>query len=320
MDIRRLSVVVPTHDTREITLRCLASLADAIGGGVEVVLVDDGSGDGTADAVRSRYPSVRIVRHEQAGGFTAAANDGLAAAGGDVRLLLNSDTEVDPDALPALVRAFDEDPRLGVASPLLRDPNGSPQWSGGSAPTRLWLFLLATGLPAALGALPAYRRLRPVRSEGGGDVEWVTGAAMAIRRQAWEQLGPLDASFRFYVQDLDFCLRARDAGWRVRLVAPARVLHLGGASIGRRPGSVRQSAHPGLLWTDLLRWAQKRHGRRWAAQAALLMRAGGSLRVVARTTAGPLLGREQPAAWKADTEAFRSAIADVRRLASASDR
>jgi GT2 family glycosyltransferase len=313
MDLRRLSVVVPTHDTRDITLRCLAALADGAAGGAEVVLVDDGSGDGTGEAVGARHPSIRIVRHDQALGFTASANDGLRSAGGDVLLLLNSDTEVEPGTLERLMRAFEEDPRLGVASPLLRNPDGSPQWSGGAAPTRLWLLLLATGLPAALGGLPGYRRLRPVRSEGGGDVDWVTGAAMAIRREAWEQTGPLDASFRFYVQDLDFCLRARDAGWRVRLVPEARVVHLGGASIGRRPGSVRRSAHPGLLWTDLLRWAEKRHGRRWAARAARLVSLGGGLRVAARTLAKAFLGEEQRAVWEADTAAFRLALAEVRR-------
>ena len=312
MDLRRLSVVIPTHDTREITLRCLASLADGVAGGAEVVLVDDGSGDGTGEAVRSRHPLVRIVRHEEALGFTSSANDGLRSAGGDVLLLLNSDTEVEPGALDRLLRALEDDPRLGVASPLLRNPDGSPQWSGGSAPTRLWLFLLTAGLPAALGAVPGYRRLRPVRSEGGGGVAWVTGAAMAIRREVWEQVGPLDAGFRFYVQDLDFCLRARDAGWKVRLVPEARMLHLGGASIGRRPGAVRQSAHPGLLWTDLLRWGEKRHGRRWAAQAGRLMTLGGRLRILARTLAAPFLGAGHRAAWRADTDAFRLALAEVR--------
>jgi GT2 family glycosyltransferase len=313
----RLSVVVPTHDTRELTLRCLSSIAEAISRGTEVLLVDDGSRDGTAGAVRDRFPPVRVLRHEAARGFTASANAGLRAARGSVLMLLNSDTEADGDALEHLLEAFAADPRLGVASPRLLDPDRSPQWSGGAAPTPGWLFLLASGLPAALDAIPGYRRLRPVRSETAGPLDWVTGAAMAIRRETWDEVGPLDTRFRFYAQDLDFCLRARDAGWRVRLVAEAQVVHVGGATIGRRPGAARRSSHPGLLWTDLLLWAEKRHGRRWAEAAARRLAWGGHLRLVARGLARPLLPPRRRAEWGRDSEAFRQALDELRRWRAA---
>lgn len=312
MGTTRLSVVIPTHDTRELTLRCLATLETAIGRGAEVVLVDDGSRDGTAEAVRDRFPAVRVLRHDAAQGFTASVNEGLRGASGDVLLLLNSDADVD-DTLPRLVEAFAGDPRLGIASPRLRNPDGSSQWTGGRAPTLAWLFLLATGLPAALPAVPGYRRLRPVRSEGGGRIDWVTGAAMAIRRETWDEVGPFDARFRFYAQDLDFCLRAKDAGWHVRLVEEAQVIHVGGATIGRRAGAARRTAHPGLLWTDLLLWAEKRNGRRWALAAARLLALGGRLRLITRAAIGLSLPARQRVEWSRDTEAFRSALDEVRR-------
>jgi GT2 family glycosyltransferase len=315
MGTLRLSVAIPTHDTREVTLRCLAALEAAIGSAVEVVLVDDGSGDGTAEAVRHRFPAVRVLRHDAAQGFTASANDGLRASSGDVLLLLNSDAEVD-GTLPRLVDAFAGDRRLGIASPRLRNPDGRPQWSGGAAPTLAWLFLLASGLPPALDAVPGYRRLRPLRSEAGGPLDWVTGAAMAIRRQTWDEVGPLDPRFRFYAQDLDFCLRAKDAGWHVRLVEEAQVIHVGGATIGRRPAALPGS-HPGLLWTDLLLWAEKRHGRRWALAAARLIAVGGRLRLIARAVVRLLLSPRRRAAWSRDTEAFRLALDEVRGLRSA---
>jgi N-acetylglucosaminyl-diphospho-decaprenol L-rhamnosyltransferase len=313
MDAARLSVVVPTRDTRELTLRCLASLGKAMASGTEVVLVDDGSRDGTAGVVRDRFPTVLVLRHEAALGFTASANDGLRRAGGDVLLLLNSDTEADEQALPRLVDAFDADPRLGVASPRLLNADRSPQWSGGPAPTLSWLFLLASGLPAALDGVPGYRRVRPVRSETGGRLDWVTGAAMAVRRRTWDEVGPFDARFRFCAQDLDFCLRAGDAGWRVRLVREAQVVHLGGATIGHHPGSARGRSHPGLLWTDLLLWAEKRRGRRWALAASSCLALGGSMRLVARAAVRPLLPARRRAEWNRDSEAFRLALDEVRR-------
>lgn len=186
METARLSVVIPSHDTRDLTLRCLGAIEKAMAAGVEVVLVDDGSRDHTAEAVRDRFPAVRVLRHDVAQGFTAS-------------------------------------------------------------------------------------------------------------------------------QDLDFCLRAKDAGWHVRLVGEARVVHVGGATIGRRSGAARSGLHPGLLWTDLLLWAEKRHGRRWALAAARWLARGGRLRLVARAVVRPQLPPGQRVEWDRDTEAFRQALAELRR-------
>ena len=151
-----LSVVVPTRNTRQLTLACLAALAAAAAArpelaAIEVVLVDDAGGDGTAEAVAERLPDVRLVRLERQAGFTRAANRGLAAAVGDVLLLLNSDAEIGGDGrgLAALLARFAAEPRLGIAGAALRYPDGTPQWSGGGEPTAAWLFALASGLSQA---------------------------------------------------------------------------------------------------------------------------------------------------------------------------
>ena len=304
----RLSVVIPTHDTRELTLRCLDSLR-AAGLEIEVLLVDDASRDGTAAAVAAAHPEVTLLRNNEPAGFTRAANRGLAAARGGLLLLLNSDTEVDHPGLEALLAAFDADPRLGAAGAALHYPDGSAQWSGGREPTLLWLFGLASGLPALLARLPLYRRLRPPGAvpERGDQVDWVTGAALAVRREAWEAVGPLDEEFRVYAQDLDYCLRLGQAGWDVRLLPGFKVLHHHGATIGRDPGA-RRRQHPELLWTDLLRWAGKHKGEEWTKRAALAFQAGGRLRLLGRALASPLLPPERRAAWREDGEPFRRAV------------
>src|SRR6185295_6029324 len=119
-------------------------------------------------------------------------------------------------------------------------------------------------------------------------VDWVSGAALAIRRAAWTQTGPFDETYGFYGQDLDFCLRLRDAGLDVRIIAGWTVTHLGGATIATHDGAAG-GRHPGLLWTDLLRWGEKRHGAAWARSAARLMRLGAALRMGARAVAAPLV-------------------------------
>jgi GT2 family glycosyltransferase len=298
----RLSVVIPTHNTRDLTLRCVETL-EAEGTPVEILVVDDGGQDGTAEALAAH--DVEVLRQSPAGGFTRAANLGLARARGEILLLLNSDTEVLPGAFSPLLAAFDRDPELGVAGAALHYPDGSPQWSGGRAPSLLWLFGLTSGLPRLLARLPRYRKVKPVGA-APGSVDWVTGAALAIRRRVWEQVGPLDEGFRFYTQDLDLCLRARAAGWKVELLPDFRVMHHHGATIARDPGSWgKQNSE--LLWADLLRWAMRSRGGSWGRKAALAMRAGAALRLLGRGLAGPFVPPSRRPGWRAESQALRRA-------------
>lgn len=310
---RRLSVVVPTHQTRELTLRCVETL-EAEGTELEIVVVDDGSTDGTAEALAAAHPRVRVLRNAPAAGFTRAANRGLAEAGGDILLLLNSDTEVEPGAFVPLLAAFAGDPRLGAAGAALHYPDGSPQWSGGGAPTLLWLFALASGLPPLLARFPFWRRVKPVGAPAR-QVEWVTGAALALRREAWEAVGPMDEGFRFYGQDLDLCLRLREAGWKVELVPEFRVMHHHGATIGLESGTPGKRQNHELLWTDLMRWARRR-GASWEGRAELALRSGAALRRIGRAAASPWVPAERREAWRAESEALRRAAAAVAAIAA----
>ena len=308
MTASRLSLIVPTRDTRELTLRCLESAAPLVDGGAELLVVDDAGRDGTVEAVRARFPQARILVNPERLRFGGSANRGLREARREILLLLNSDTEIDPRALPAVVEAFDREPRLGAAGAELRNADGTPQWSAGAAPTLPWLLAMATGLPALLGRWPRYRRLRPVGAAQRARVDWVSGAALAIRRAAWEEVGPFDEGFGFYGQDVDFCLRLADAGWGVRVLPGWVVTHLGGATIAGREGSAG-GRHPGLLWSDFLLLGEKRNGRGWARSAARLMRLGAWLRLAGRALARPLVPRPRRAAFDAETEAHRRARA-----------
>lgn len=273
-----MAVVIATRDTRELTLKCLDSVAAAHVTPEQVILVDDGSRDGTAAAVAERHPAVRVLRNDDSRGFSAAANCGLRAARSPLLLLLNSDTELAPDALPALAGAFRDDDRLGVAGAVLSNPDGTEQWSGGSAPTTVWLFAVASGLGRVR------RKLTPIRAtrQAARHVDWVTGAALAMRRSVWRECGPLDESFAFYCQDLDLCLRAGRAGWNVRLVADCRVTHHLGATISRCAGSTTDVES---LWADLVRWAAKNGGSVKARRAARALRLGGLVRSLGLTAA-----------------------------------
>ena len=304
----RVSVVIPTHQTRELTLRCVDSLQTCLPPLCETVVVDDGSTDGTAEALRQHHPGVKLIVLTPGRGFTAAANLGMRQGRGELLFLLNSDTEVESTTVPRLLAAFENDPRLGVAGAELRFPDGQPQWSAGHTPGFLWLFALASGMARALASLPGYRRLKPV---GGArdPVDWVCGAAMMVRREAWAAVGGFDERFRFYCQDLDLCLRMLAGGWKVQVVSGARVMHLAGATIGQRPGAASDRSHPALLWTDLVRWAAKRGGPRNARASARALKLGGMLRVGARRLVVLFLPPARRATWKRETQVFEQALA-----------
>lgn len=294
----RVSIVVPTFDTASMTLQCCRAAVSALKEDGELIVADDASTDGTALVLDRELPFVRVVRREARGGFSAAVNAGVAVASGELILLLNSDAILTADALNALMAAFADDARLGVAGARLRNPDGTAQWSGGRLPTLAWLFVLASGAAQVL----------PRRSRGlPRAVDWVSGASMVFRREVWKTAGPFRETFRFYAQDLDFCARAHDAGWAVRIVENASVQHaLGGSVRAALPHALTHD--PATLWLDLVAWGRLRHGPFWSGIARWGMIVAGSMRVIARLVRELFLrGRAREEA-RAVTSAYRAAV------------
>jgi len=285
-----LSIVIPTFNTAAMTLACCRA-AMAAAPEAEIVVVDDASSDGTAALLRAELPELMVVRLDENRRFAGAANVGLAMSSGRILLLLNSDATLDARSVQALLDAFDADPGLGIAGARLLNADGTPQWSGGPLPTLPWLLVMVTG---AARFLPRRRK-----SDGSAPVAWVSGAAMAIRREAWEAAGPLRESYRFYAQDLELCARAGKAGWRVRIVEEARVVHAGGATM-RNWRDVEELPHdPSLLWLDLMTWGRRHYGRAWSLIAFPAVCTAAFLRIAVRR----MLRRPRSA-----TEAYAAAL------------
>lgn len=308
-----LSVVVPTRDTRALTLRCLATLAPELPPDSEVIVVDDDSRDDTVAALAATHAAARVVRLSPARGFTVAANAGLALAAGELLWLLNSDTEVRPGAVAALRAAFARNDRLGAAGPLLVAPDGSPQWSGGRVPDGRWLFALASGGAAFAARVPGYRRRRPVSGHDGRPIEWVPATALVLRAAAWRAVGTLDESLGLYAQDLDYGIRLRAAGWEAALVPGARVVHVGGATVGRVRDATTERQDVTALWTDLVQVLAKHGDPGAGAAAARTLAAGGMLRLAVRRMLRPFVASLRRRAWDRDTAAYARAVEAVRR-------
>lgn len=302
----RLSVVIPTHNTRELTLEAVASVASQAPQGTEIIIVDDGSSDRTAQALAERWPNMVVLRNETPTGFSASANRGLAQARGRILLLLNSDAALTPGSLSPLFDAFESDDRLGIAGAVLQYPDGTAQWSGGAFPTLPWLFALTSGAAVLAGALPFYRRFKRPGLPEAGPVQWVTGAAMAIRRQVWDDLGPLEVAYRFYGQDLDLCRKACSAGWRIALIPGFVVTHHHGVTIGAGDDAAGVD-NPEFLWTDLLHFVEINDGPQAAQRARWVMSVGARLRLAGMTFALPFGTRATRETRRARKAVYRKA-------------
>jgi len=302
-----ISVVIPTHKTRERTLRCLAALWLCNPQPDEVIVVDDGSADNTAHSVLRKYPRHIVVRLPKRHGLAAAVNHGVARASGDLLFLLDNHTEVDPSAIGAIRRVFGARENLGVAGAALRHPNGDPQWSGGRLPSSWWCFALASGLPSLLDRSKTWRKLRSLILHRKGRVDWVSGAAMVVRQSLWDEIGPFDVGYRIRGQYLDLCVKAAAAGWKVEIVSDFRAAYP--ANEPAPPEIDLAEASDGeLMWADLLRFARKRNGNTGARQSGRALRMGGRLRVIGRQMAVPLVSKEHQKEWRAETDAYVEAL------------
>jgi GT2 family glycosyltransferase len=228
MTNHNVSVIIPAWNGAQELPACLDALLaqthDKTHGGCEILVVDNASVDGSGDLVAARYPQVRLIRNARNLGFAGGCNVGLELAQGEVLVLLNQDTEVHPGWLAALVTVLDADPTIGIAGSKALYPNGAIQHAGGVVDLQ------------GSGSHRGYRQPDNGQFDDLADVDYVTGASLALRRAVYAQIGGFDEGFEVaYSEDVDFCLRAQAAGWRV-VYAPASVLVHKEQSTAAAPG------------------------------------------------------------------------------------
>lgn len=246
-----IAVVVVSHNTRELLRDCLASARAE--SPAELVVIDTGSRDGSVKMVRREFPEAILLADGGNPGFGAAANRAIAACSSPFVLLLNADTRVGAGTLQSLARHLRRNPRAAVVGPRLANPDGSLQVSCFPFLGTLQLMLEKTPVARWLARIPLLRN-HWLLSCSGHDrtrvVPWVLGAAMAIRRKAFEAIGGFDPSYFMYSEEIDLCYRFKAAGWEVHFTPAGMVVHVGGASTGqRRPEmAVRQVASSRLFY------------------------------------------------------------------------
>ena len=228
--VARAACVVVTYDALPWIEQCLASVAE-----VDTVVVDNGSGDGTVDLVRERFPAVRVIESENRG-LSAGWNTGIRATAAEHVLLLNADAWLLDGAIPALVAASDRHPRAAAIGPRLENTDGTLQRSVRGYPTA---WRLATEYLYLRKLAPRSRALNAFYGAGFDharerEVEWLMGACLLIRRAVFDEVGPFDERYFLFSEEVDWMRRAADRGWSVVFTPDARCVHVGGAAHGGR--------------------------------------------------------------------------------------
>lgn len=233
-----LSVAIVNWNTRDLLLTCLASLAaESSRLPLEVIVVDNGSNDGSAEAVRARFPEVKLLANPASRGFAAGTNQALKLAAAPFWAFLGPDAEVKPGALQRLVQELQANPQVMAVGPKLLNSDGSLQPSGRRFPTLGRAFLEGV-LPAVLKRTVWWRRKVFGRLDFNQPaiVDEVSGACLVARREAFETAGLLDERFFIYYEEVDWFLRLAKTGGQVRYLPQAEVYHRWGAGMAQMKG------------------------------------------------------------------------------------
>lgn len=256
MSLPRWAAVVVNYESGPCLLECVRSLrADTSAGAPpEVVVVDHGSLDGSVELLASTLPDVTVVRSANHG-YAAGANRGIALTTAPVVAVCNPDIVVEAGTAAVLLGRFDAEPELGAVGPLVRNPDGSPYHSARVVP----------GVTDAVGhgllglVRPANRFTRRYRAldvdpNAPRDTDWVSGAAVWLRRRAVDSVGGWDEGYFMYVEDVDLCWRLRRDGWRVAYEPKGLVVHAQGTSTARHPYRMIFEHHRSLARFAAKRW------------------------------------------------------------------
>ncbi|BDI59498.1 glycosyltransferase family 2 protein [Qipengyuania nanhaisediminis] len=237
-DQAEVTVIIVSWNTRDLTLKAIETLLDNAGDvSMHVVVWDNDSKDGSAEAIAEQFPGLRVIAHDENIGFALANNRVAEMATSEWLLLLNPDTETHPRAIENLLRFAKAHPEAGIVGGRTVFPDGSLNPASCWRKSTPWsLFCQAFGLSRMFPDSPVfnYEAIGGWRRDSVREVDIVVGCFFMIRRALWEELGGFDRKYVMYGEEADMCLRAAERGYRPMITPDAQIMHLVGASTNLR--------------------------------------------------------------------------------------
>jgi hypothetical protein len=226
-----LSISIVSYNVKRLLGLCLESIQSHTKGiRYQVIVVDNGSRDGTVEMLADNFPWVKVIANRRNLGFAAAQNKGLGMGRGRYLFSLDSDTYITEDTFSAMVRFMDQYPQAGAAGAKLLSPDGVRQYSRRRFPPSIWpVFYRGSFLKNIIppSAQVRYYEMSDVELDSETEVDWVYGGNIIFRRQALEKAGLFDERFFIYCEDIDISYRLQEHGWKRYFVPEARIFHYG---------------------------------------------------------------------------------------------
>ncbi len=287
-----VSILIVSWNVRELLCACLDSILTAPVTltpqqglpHVEIIVVDSASSDDTVAYLTTHYPQVKVLAQRENVGFTRGNNIALAKARGRHLLLLNPDTLVLGDAIGTMMRYLDDHPQVGIVGPHTLNSDGSTQSTRRHFPNKRIAFFESTSWQAfAPRAWLADYYVSSAPDTATLAVDWVQGSCLMARREVYEQIGALDEGYVMFFEEMDWCKRAKAAGWQVHYLGNAQIIHHGGQS------SVQIGAQKHIHFQQSkLRYFRKHHGAAFAAVLRAFLLADYSGQLLLETAKGML--------------------------------
>ncbi|MFC1736049.1 glycosyltransferase family 2 protein [Candidatus Hydrogenedentota bacterium] len=228
-----ISVIIVNWNTEELLRKCLRSVENHVGTQErETLVIDNNSSDGSVEMIKNEFPGVNLIRNADNRGFAAGVNQGLHASTGLHVLLINSDARIEDGVVQIMMQYLATGKNVGIVGPGLIYPGGIPQERAAGYEINLWnlashYLVLDKLFPFSM----VFRGIYIRKCDSPTSVAWVSGCAMLFRREVFEQIGPFDERLFMYMEDVDYCSRARDKGFDVHYLPYIHVIHESGASL-----------------------------------------------------------------------------------------
>jgi GT2 family glycosyltransferase len=249
-----VSVIIVNYNSGQFLKQCVDSVFD-IKEDVEVIVVDNASTDDSVIRLKSAFPNeikLQVISNSSNLGFAKACNAGAQRVSGQFLFYLNPDCILDRNAISEMLNPLKQDPAVGMVGGLLTNPDGTEQGGGRRAvPTPWRSFVRAFGLSRFATRWPKlffdfHLHKQPLPDQPI-EVEAISGACMMVRREAQEDVGPLDEGYFMHCEDLDWCMRFRQKGWKILFVPTAKIVHYLGVCSKSRPIFVEWHKHKGMM-------------------------------------------------------------------------
>ncbi len=253
-----LSIIIVSWQVKNLLKKCLESIyQNQVDIALEIFVVDNASNDGTAEMVKTNFPQVKLIANQKNLGFAAANNQALKSATGQYLLLLNPDTEILNGALKKMLDFLEASPKIGIAGCKHLNADRTLQPSVRRLPTFFPIFLMLIKITKV------FKNLKTIKKYLATDFDYqltqpteqVAGSFFLIRKKILEQVGLLDENFFLWFEEVDYCKRAKDAGWQIWYNADASIIHHGGQSFSQQLTAKKQK----MFFTSAWRYFKK-HG------------------------------------------------------------